>query len=114
MSAEAGAAMKAVLRDVCSWAPLYHLLDHTRGEQGTHGAAAAHSSASREEAARKLIGNHTAVLRDVANPSADKNIIGVPLTQIDLMRVAWEDARYVDQALREVARRLLGQRPGSE
>eukprot|EP00966_Prymnesium_polylepis_P287879 6649191-Prymnesium_polylepis.1 len=53
-------------------------------------------------------------MRDVANPSADKNIIGVPLTQIELRRVAAADAPYADQALREVVRRLLGRRPGSE
>eukprot|EP00966_Prymnesium_polylepis_P269753 6231406-Prymnesium_polylepis.1 len=53
-------------------------------------------------------------MRDVANPSADKNIVGVPLTQTELKRVPAEHAHYADQALREVVRRLLGRRPGSE
>eukprot|EP00966_Prymnesium_polylepis_P225693 5220774-Prymnesium_polylepis.1 len=104
MSAEAGAAVRAVLAEVGAlgqlgaWGPLNGLL-HAGGGSDAIGAAAAHSAAARDEAVRKLIGNHTAVLRDVANPSADKNIIGVPLTQLKLKRVAAEDAFYVDQAL---------------
>lgn len=64
------------------------------------GAAARHSRGAREEAARKLIGNRKAVLRDVTNP--------MPLTQPGLERAGIFDAPYVDQALRETARRLLG------
>ena len=61
----------------------------------------------RKEAARKLIANHEAVLRDLTNPSADKNIIGKPLTQVELKRVPVAQAQQADEALREVARRLL-------
>ena len=42
--------------------------------------------------------------RDVTNPE--------PKTQTELVRVKRAHAAYVDQALREVARRLLGRRPG--
>ena len=56
-----------------------------------------------EEAARKLITNHEAVVRDVTNPN--------PKSQRQLQRVTEAAAPYVDQMLREVARRLLGRRP---
>ena len=51
-------------------------------------------------AAGKLIGNHEAVLRDLTNPS--------PISQIQLVRVPAASSIYADQALREVARRLIG------
>lgn len=51
------------------------------------------------EAARKLISNHEAVLRDVTNPA--------PVSQMDVPRVPVAQAKHVDQALREIARRLL-------
>jgi len=70
------------------------------------GAAAAHSAAAREEAARKLIVNHESVVRDVTNAS--------PLTQPDLERLPKSVEPFVDQALREVARRLIGRRPGED
>ena len=76
------------------------------------GAAAAHASDAREEAARKLIGNHVNVLNDVTNPSDTLNIDGKPLTQLELKRVPAAGAPHVDQFLREVSRRLLGHRPG--
>jgi len=70
------------------------------------GAAAAHSPIAREEAARKLIVNHESVLRDVTNGNA--------LTQPDLARLPSIAEPFVDQALREVARRLIGRRPGED
>jgi hypothetical protein len=45
------------------------------------------------------------VVKDVTNPN--------PKTQQQLTRVSPTAAPYVDQMLREVARRLLGRRPGS-
>lgn len=54
----------------------------------------------REAVARKLIQNHEAVLRDVCNAA--------PTTQLQLVRVPSSSAEYADQALREVARRLVG------
>jgi len=96
------------------WEMLHEALEtggstmHTEAD----GAAAAHTHAAREAAARKLIGNHENVLRDVANPSAMANIDGKPLTQIHLKRVPVSHAYYADQTLREVARRLLGRRAG--
>ena len=56
----------------------------------------------REEAAFKLIANHEAVLRDVTNEA--------PTTQLDLTRASIEDVEHVDQALREISRRLLPRR----
>uniref|UniRef100_A0A7S2GAZ8 DUF4142 domain-containing protein n=1 Tax=Haptolina brevifila TaxID=156173 RepID=A0A7S2GAZ8_9EUKA len=70
------------------------------------GAAAAHAAAAREEAARKLIVNHESVLRDVTNAN--------PRTQPDLTRLPSTAQPFVDQALREVARRLIGSRPGED
>ena len=63
-------------------------------------------SAARKQAALKLIGNHEAVLKDTTNPTA-LNIAGKPLTQPELRRVPIEQAVHVDEALREVAYRLL-------
>ena len=59
-----------------------------------------------EEAAAKLISNHTAVLHDVTNPA--------PTTQRDLIRVQPSNAPYVDQVLVEVARRLLRRRKNAK
>ena len=85
MSEAAGVAMRAVLAEVGAigvegmkmggmdsraWNDLENLLN-----SGGGGDSAA------EEAARKLIGNHSNVLKDVANPSPTKNIIGSVLTQ---------------------------------
>uniref|UniRef100_A0A7S3TWR4 Uncharacterized protein n=1 Tax=Emiliania huxleyi TaxID=2903 RepID=A0A7S3TWR4_EMIHU len=56
----------------------------------------------RMEAARKLIKNHVAVLKDITNPS--------PSTQRELTRVPRADGEDVDRFLLELARRLLGSR----
>jgi len=85
------------------WSPLLQLLNSSPPAEAD-GAAAAHSPTARDEAARKLVTNHLNVLRDVTN--------GAPVTQLELKRVSTQDAQYVDQAMREVARRLLGRRPG--
>jgi hypothetical protein len=53
----------------------------------------------RAEAARRLIDNHAAVLRDLTNPA--------PTTQLQLKRASLEEAAHADSFLREVARRLL-------
>ena len=50
----------------------------------------------------------------MANPSPKQNIIGARLTQLELERLDIGLAAYADQAMREVARRLLGQLPGAE
>ena len=94
------------------WTPLYDLAEWSRGTDGAEqateasGAAAEHSHAARYEAARKLIMSHEAVARDVTNQA--------PMTQKELKRVAAEHKDHVDQALRELARRLIGNRPGAE
>ena len=54
----------------------------------------------REEAAKKLIMNHEAVLRDITNP--------LPRSQLELKRLPWTAATHIDRALHEVASRLLG------
>ena len=89
------------------WDYLQQLLERD-GQGGAHadGAAAGFSQVAREEAARKLIKNHLFVLRDVTNQ--------VPGTQVHLARVPISSATFVDEALREVTRRLLGRREGLE
>jgi len=96
---------KVMAESAPMWATLRQLLD--RGADGVmiDGVAADHAREAREEAARKLIMNHVAVLNDVTNPA--------PLTQESLKRVPRTLAQYVDQGMREVARRLLGRRAGS-
>ena len=58
-----------------------------------------------EEAAFKLISNHLYVLKDVTHTH--------PCTQTNLARVDIGLADQVDGALRELARRLLADRPGA-
>merc|ERR1711977_265952 len=58
-------------------------------------------SSPQDEAATKLIENHSNVVYDICNPS--------PKTQTDLKRVSINCLSEVDQMMLEVARRLLGQ-----
>ena len=98
------------------WIALEQLLesaDYFLGSEAT-GAASAHGHVARQEAAAKLIANHENVLKDVTNASSTTNIEGKPLTQTELTRVLPELALYVDQAMREAVRRLLGRRAGSK
>jgi len=81
-----------------------------RGGGGTN--AGTSESDAGVDAARALLANHENVLRDVTNPSASNNIDGIALTQLHLQRVDPSAAVYVDQALRETVRRLLGAPPG--
>lgn len=100
-----GSGLDAIV-DFHKWAVLGQVMESRRSAStkvACAGAAALHHRAARDEAARKLITNHVAVLNDVTNPN--------PLTQGHLKRVPRSLARYVDQALRETARRLLGRRP---
>jgi len=60
---------------------------------------------ARIDAAYRLIINHEMVLRDITDTS--------PHTQLQLARVDPSQASVVDQALRELARRLLGRTPGA-
>ena len=129
MSPAAGAAMRKVLYEVGSMAvqatlacsaPKWQILRSTRGWTGgsaspiAEGAASELTHEAREEAARAILANHENVLRDVTNPSPKDNIIGVPLTQLHLQRVDISSAVYVDQALRETVRRLLGRLNGTD
>ena len=114
----AAAAIKAVLLEIerhanrLVWAPLQTLLD-VGGIIQADGAAAGHAQDARDEAARRIIMNHENVMKDICNPSSDRNIEGKPLTQLELTRVPYAERPYADQCLREVVRRLLGRRPGS-
>ena len=58
-------------------------------------------------AARRLLENRLNVFRDIVNPMRWTNILGRPLTQLDLRRVHPDLASHVDGALREIIRRLL-------
>jgi len=74
------------------WTALQHQLDAAPKESGDHDAPCV-------EAARRLIVNHKAVLADVTSPVPSP-------TQPQLQRVSVRP--YADQALRDVAKRLLG------
>merc|ERR550514_1218735 len=82
------------------WVALQQKLDGGASEAAS-GAAGGHSTTAREEAARKLVDNHEAVLLDITRPA--------PLSQPELQRCDPLVRPYVDQALREAVRRLLGQ-----
>jgi len=64
------------------------------------GAAAAHSAAAREEAAGKLLANHLTCVLDMTNP--------YPRSQLHLARLPVSGQVDADDALCEVARRLIG------
>lgn len=120
MSPEAMAALIAVMEELASeadgmhpsWEKFKEALDDPLGSQLADGIAASHSPKAREEIARKLISNHRAVLCDVCNPSKTRNIIGKPLTQVELERVHASMRPNIDQLFRETVRRLLGRRGG--
>jgi hypothetical protein len=96
------------------WTHFDEIARKSIGSDNADGIVLAHSHQAREEAARKLISNHKAVIADVTNPSRKLNIEGKPLTQTELKRVGLESKVQVDQMLREVARRLLGCRKGTQ
>mmetsp|Transcript_13293 Transcript_13293/g.34086 ORF Transcript_13293/g.34086 Transcript_13293/m.34086 type:complete len:310 (+) Transcript_13293:37-966(+) len=103
---EGNKLMAKVIRDSeSSWATLRQLLDRGDCETVVEGNVAEYHSSARMEAARKLVMNHVAVLNDITNP--------MPLTQESLQRVPRRSVLYVDQGMREVARRLIGRRKGS-
>lgn len=106
--------LEAALSSAPEWASLYRLLvrseaqpaEFAAGESAALSAeraavAVSHESAAvaRHEAARALISNHVAVVRDATNEA--------PRSQMTLKRLPRRDAKEVDAALREVARRLL-------
>merc|ERR1712118_391895 len=90
-----------------NWSTLSEILSRPVGAGllSADGVAGGFDQEAREEAAAKLIGNHTRVLLDICNPQ--------PKTQATLKRVSKDSQAHVDQMLREVARRLLGRRPGT-
>ena len=97
--------------DMCNnaeWDVLRHTLQTKGAATSCLGVAGRHDKEFREEALVKLIGNHHNLLKDVCNPSPEMNIENKPLTQTELVRVAFNYAKYVDEGLQEVARRLLG------
>ena len=76
------------------------------------GSVSLHTAAARQEAVQKLLSNHDRVLRDIINPSVTTNIEGKPLTQLALTRLDPREHDSVDDYLRELAFRLLGERTG--
>lgn len=85
------------------WSKLYKKVVET-GWLGTAGGAAAeHLPGARKDALCKLITNHDDVLRDICAVTNPK-----PLSQPDLPRISDQNIGAVDQALFEVARRLMG------
>ena len=92
------------------WTTLQRWMDRPGITSGL-GAVALHSKEARDEAVRKLVSNHARVLRDVVHPSSTSNIENKPLTQLALRRIHPRERDAVDEFLREVAFRLLGERP---
>lgn len=115
MDPAAAAAMVAVMTEIAqsalAWLTLWQMLGPASSSEGRSQSDA---SAAQIEAARKLITNHGAVRLDICNPFGTQSIKGNKLTQArSLMRLPHEDTPYVDQFLREIARRLLGPRAAS-
>lgn len=112
MSAEAAAALLAVLREVADahWEMLHLLIDARGIHPNPEGVAQEHAVVARHEIVTKVLNNHHALLHDVCNPRARLalNIVGSPLTQLELQRVDCEHAQHVDQGMREAIRRLIG------
>ena len=84
------------------WAPLHQMVAATAEgvvapKSSALSSASFHPYAARVEAARKLIGNHERVLRDLTNPDPEKNIEGKPLTQRTLRRVTADLTPFADQ-----------------
>ena len=114
MSAPAREATLAVMKELASeaaaWDSLRLLLQQNDRPSPSSGAASQHSAEAREEAASKLLSNHSHVLRDATNPR-QLNIHFKLLTQQALRRVPHADRRLVDRFLRELSARLLGLAP---
>merc|ERR1712039_798602 len=90
-----------------NWAQLSEILSKPVGSGliSADGVAGGFNQVARDEAATKLIGNNSRVVRDICNSQ--------PKTQTNLTRVSSGSEGEVDKMLREVARRLLGRRPGA-
>jgi len=90
-----------------NWAQLSEILSKPVGSGliSADGVAGGFNQVARDEAATKLIGNHSRVVGDICNSQ--------PKTQTNLTRVSSGSEGEVDKMLREVARRLLGRRPGA-
>ena len=88
-----------------TWGNLNDHLDSLEpAESVADGAAAKHPALARTEAARKVVGNHEALLKDLTR--AD----GPPSTQPALARMPGRE-KDVDLFLKEIARRLAGRYP---
>jgi len=98
-----------VAANALKWSVLQSLIDGA-DEDGTptvaEHAASQFPDAARTAAAKKIISNHVALLKDVTNPA--------PSTQVELVRANRTDVGLVDLFLLEAARRLLGRRPTLE
>jgi len=100
------------------WVPLHRLHecveDPLQPPSGSGvGSGGLRPGSARIEAGRKLLMHHETVLRNLANPKATSRS-GQMLAQSKLPLVPLALIGYVDEALREISRRLLGPngRPG--
>ena len=90
-----------------AWGVLQWILENDKCAAAADGAAALHGHAPREEAASALILNHVAVLGDMTNLSAAESTSGKSAAMAHFQPLSAGDAVFVDQLLRECARRLL-------
>lgn len=89
------------------WSHYDAALKDSDGAEQADGIAHTHTNHARDEAATKLIGNHTALVLDIIGSPSKSNGQAA-----EAKHVHSNNKPYVDWMLREAARRLLGNRKG--